>query len=306
MNKKSTGLLLSILGVISLVLITAGVTYAFFSYTKEGVTENTITTGTITFYYDEKEATGNGINITDALPMTDDEGKALEGENNVFNFNITSTVSGNANIPYTVTVRKDTTASTLPEDQVKIYLTSTDTNGTNYTEVDGVVTTFADLAAPTNITLPDGTVERVMFESTVGANTDYSEDFTLKMWIDGSDNAVSDYSAYEFVATSAVTAAAGAALSIDTLEATEGNILTSTEYYALDDTAKSNYERIAYVNYTDGTIYTVSQTPASTDGYTASEQYYPLNSQTFKVTVNVYANAVVVSDGTGTDTDTTQ
>ena len=42
MNKKSTGLLLSILGVISLVLITAGVTYAFFSYTKEGLTENVI------------------------------------------------------------------------------------------------------------------------------------------------------------------------------------------------------------------------------------------------------------------------
>lgn len=297
MNKKSTGLLLSILGVISLVLITAGVTYAFFSYTKEGLTENTISTGTITFYYDEKEAEGNGINITDALPMSDEEGKALEGDNNVFNFNITSTVTGNANIPYTVTVRKDTTVSTLAEDQVKIYL-ATDAEGTNYTETEGVVSTFADLDAPADITLPDGTVEKVMFTGTVAANTaDYSEDFVLRMWIDGETTNASDYSAYEFVKKDLVTGAD--ALNVKTIAATAGNILTSTEYYALDDTAKANYERIAYVNYTAGTIYTVSQTPASTDGFTASEQYYPLNSQTFKVTVNVYANAVVVSDGIG-------
>ena len=50
-KKKSTGLLLSILGVVSLVLITAGVTYAFFSYAKEGKTVNRITTGTIEFTY---------------------------------------------------------------------------------------------------------------------------------------------------------------------------------------------------------------------------------------------------------------
>ena len=78
MNKKSTGLLLSILGVLSLVLITAGVTYAFFSYTKEGETANTISTGTITFYYDEQEAEGNGIKIENALPISDKEGIACK------------------------------------------------------------------------------------------------------------------------------------------------------------------------------------------------------------------------------------
>ena len=83
MNKKSTGLLLSILGVISLVLITAGVTYAFFSYAKQGTTENVIKTGTITFLYDELEGVGNGIKITDAIPMTDEVGKALAMQINI-------------------------------------------------------------------------------------------------------------------------------------------------------------------------------------------------------------------------------
>jgi len=299
-NKKSTGLLLSILGVISLVLITAGVTYAFFSYTKEGLTENTITTGTITFHYDEKEGEGNGINITDALPMSDTEGKALSGDNNVFNFNITSTVTGNANIPYTITVRKNN-ESTLAEDQIKIYL-ETEAAGTNYTvDETGVVALFSDLDEPTDIELPENTVEKAIFEATVGANADYDEDFVLRMCIDGEENAVSDYSPYEFVAKSAVTAANGAALNIDTLEAGTDQVLTSTEYYALDDAARANYERIAYVNYTDGTVYTVSQAAAegfaAGEGFEAHEQFYPLNSQTFKVTVNVYANAVVVNEG---------
>ena len=53
MNKKKS-LILSLVGVLSLVLITAGVTYAFFNYAKEGTTENTITTGTITFIYEEE------------------------------------------------------------------------------------------------------------------------------------------------------------------------------------------------------------------------------------------------------------
>ena len=106
MNKKSTGLLLSILGVISLVLITAGVTYAFFSYAKQGTTENVIKTGTITFLYDELEGVGNGIKITDAIPMTDEVGKALADANQYFDFKVTSTVSGDGTIPYEVTLRQ--------------------------------------------------------------------------------------------------------------------------------------------------------------------------------------------------------
>ena len=79
-KRKKTGLLLSILGVMSLVLITAGVTYAFFSYAKEGQTTNTISTGTLEFTYTEVDDNSNGILIQDALPMTDAQGKVLGGD----------------------------------------------------------------------------------------------------------------------------------------------------------------------------------------------------------------------------------
>lgn len=296
MNKKSTGLLLSILGVISLVLITAGVTYAFFSYAKEGVTVNTISTGTITFYYDELEENGNGIQITDALPMSDTDGMALVGDNNVFNFKVTSTVSGNANIPYEVTARvKD--GSTLSSDQIKLYLTATgsETAGTNYTvNSDSSVKLFSELTA-TKVSVPAGTEERTIYTGTVPAKTtSYSEDFTLRMWIKGDAGEEADYSPYEFVKTSAVVD--NSALNADTLIA-NGDFITSTAYYALTAEEQVNYQRVAYVNTTDRTIYTVSQTVTDTTGFTASEQFYPLSGQTFTVTVNVYANNATVVSG---------
>ena len=114
-KKKSTGLLLSILGVVSLVLITAGVTYAFFSYAKEGQTENTLTTAAIEFAYNETDL-DNGILIENALPLTDAEGMALADDTtndikNTFLFTITSKTPTNANIPYIVTAKKQTPAA---------------------------------------------------------------------------------------------------------------------------------------------------------------------------------------------------
>lgn len=316
MNKKSTGLLLSVLGVISLVLITAGVTYAFFSYAKEGETENTISTGTITFLYDEQQAEGNGINIENALPMSDDDGIAQTGDNNQFNFVITSEISGDTTLEYVVTARKDLEVSTLANNQVKLYLENTGNaaDGTNYTYSTEApegepgdyfsVNTFADLSAPEGITLPDGVDERVMFKGTVpaaqaGVATDYTGNFTLKMWINGAtgNDTTVDYSPFEFVLKTAATGTD--ALDADALIADE-SFITSTTYYALDDATKANYERVAYVNSTARTIYTVGQAAAASlteapEGFVASEQFYSLNGQAFKVTVNVYANTPVVS-----------
>ena len=106
--------------------MTVWVSYAFFNYVKLGSTENTVTTGTITFLYDEKNASGNGIVITDALPTSDANGKVLTGANNVFDFKILATTTGNTNIPYEVTARKKAD-STAPDSAIKIYLSEVGT-----------------------------------------------------------------------------------------------------------------------------------------------------------------------------------
>ncbi len=119
-NNSSKQILLSVLGVAILVVAVVGVSFAAFSYSKAGEKVNSITTGTITMSYSEPE---NGINITDALPMTDTAGKALTGAGNTFDFSVATTITGTTTINYAVTAVKDA-ASTLPDTAVKVYLTS--------------------------------------------------------------------------------------------------------------------------------------------------------------------------------------
>ena len=88
MNKKSKQILFSIFGILSLLVITIGVTYAVFTYTKEGTTDNVVTSGTLKFLYTENNTNGNGISITEAEPISDTKGKELVGDNNVFDFKV--------------------------------------------------------------------------------------------------------------------------------------------------------------------------------------------------------------------------
>ena len=99
MNKKKT-LILSIIGLIGLVIVTVGITYAVFTYTKLGTTDNTVTSGTLKFLYTENTGVKTGIQLTNALPISDTQGKALDGDNNVFDFSIEATNTGTEAIPY--------------------------------------------------------------------------------------------------------------------------------------------------------------------------------------------------------------
>ena len=314
-KRKSTGLLLSILGVLSLVLITAGVTYAFFSYTKEGQTVNRISTASILFRYDE---TGNALNITNALPTADSAGIAKTAGDGVtpenFTFRVTSTTPAKAQIPYVVTVNKDAT-STLDEDQVKLYLVATGSDDAENREVgnktvnNSVVRTYRELPVKTDFATTGAfkwieTNQKIIYAGIVPVSSaNYQKEFKLGMWVKDvapTDPSV-DYSAYEFVLKTALTGTTPA--SVETLKATAGNIYTSSEYYRrinlestdTDYINPEDYTRLAYVNYNTGEVIGVSQNVATAPtGFEASEQYYPFNGKTFKVTVNVYAEGTTV------------
>ena len=312
-KKKSTGLLLSILGVLSSVLITTGVTYAFFTYAKEGETENVLRTGTLTFFYDEKEAEGNGIKIEKALPMSDAEGKAIDAtvSNNAFKFKVASTTVGNASISYTVTAREKADSATTLRNQMKLYLTSNESGSANVETTDVNATTNTDGSVKLLNALgdyankPAGAYEKVLYTGTVKPNMSYTNEFTLRMWISNSaagSGSTTDYSPYEFVKKTAVTTAGTNAMDANAL-ITSGDLITSTAYYALGADDRALYERVAYVNDADKTFYSVSQvtgasavTPAA-DKYSAGEQIYMLNGQAYTVMINVYANAPVVNAG---------
>lgn len=181
-NNKKSAIILSILGILSLVLITAGVTYAVFTYTKLGETENTITTGTLRFLYTENTGVGNGISITNALPVSDTVGKAYSTEGYVFDFTIEGANSGTEAIPYEITLRKKAT-STLDEDVVKVYLTDR-TTATDVTDETVVLTpTLYNALTATTVDVGDN-VEKTLYKTTVPAqDLTYAKNYRLRMWI---------------------------------------------------------------------------------------------------------------------------
>ena len=174
-NNNSKQVLLSVLGVAILVVAVVGVSFAAFSYSKTGEQVNTITTGTITMSYSE---TTNGINLTNALPMTDGVGKALQDEDQYFDFTVNATIAGNTTINYAITATKEAD-STLPESGVKLYLTNMDDDADSQimapTKFNAIPKTTAGevSSAPAN--------QAELYNGTF--NSTDSHDYRLRMWV---------------------------------------------------------------------------------------------------------------------------
>ena len=164
--------------IVGIVLVTIGATYTFFAYTKEGSKTNSITTGTITFHYDEK--TGKNINLNSMLPLSDNAGKE---QTVYFQYNITSTNNTTANVPYQVTLRKQSIEEdSIPEKDIKIYLTRV-TKNINDEEVEEpiLLDTFDRLG---NVIHNNNSEKLVYAGNVLGTTANYDEVFRLRMWID--------------------------------------------------------------------------------------------------------------------------
>ena len=122
MKKKKKVISISL--IVSLILtITIGVSYAFYNNLILGDYNQVLVTGDIYMNYIET----NGINITNAVPMSKEE--ALASEDNVFNFQIIGKNTSDKDIYYGISLVNgdDIEGKTRinPED-VNVYLTSDD------------------------------------------------------------------------------------------------------------------------------------------------------------------------------------
>ena len=179
MKKKRMILVGSIL--IALLFITVGVTYAFYTYQGQGQRENMVKTGNLTFVYDEKRIEGNQVTLTNAFPMTDEQGKAQTGNNNVFEFQITATTKG-APISYEIYLTKEE-SSTLSEQVVKTYLTKV--NGEEETAVFDTrnqrdINLYSELGESSLVSQGKTLYQETIPES----QANYSQTFRYRMWID--------------------------------------------------------------------------------------------------------------------------
>ena len=178
MKNKKKQIIITLVAIISLIVITVGVTYAFFNYSRTGTTDNVVKTGGITFLYTEVSGVGKGISLTEAYPVADSIGKVQVGEGKVFDFKVTSNISMNSNIGYQVTARKKI-GSTLANSAVKVYLTEA-----NGTEQELLLSKYSELSQTDKVDSSKFD-ERILYEATVPANTsNYEKNFRLRMWVD--------------------------------------------------------------------------------------------------------------------------
>ena len=117
MKKKENIVIIVILVVMLIAII--GVSYAAFSFSKQGNIPNKITTGSITMTYEESD---NTISLSNALPTTDKTGTTRLKEGEYFDFNVSSEITGEVNINYEISA-KEVGEGTIDGSNIKLYLT---------------------------------------------------------------------------------------------------------------------------------------------------------------------------------------
>ena len=327
-NIKKKQVLLTLLGVISLIVITVGVTYAFFNYAKEGTTDNTIKTGSITFLYTEVSGVGKGISLTEAYPVADSIGKVQVGEGKIFDFKVTSNISMNSSIGYQVTARKKT-ASTLDDNAVKVYLTEVNGN-----EQELLLSKYSELSQTDRVDANKYT-EKVLYESRVPANTaNYEKNFRLRMWVDEntdfSDGSMNDktftltvnvYADGKVVTSEEQNSYSNAnikSVSVDNTELTkvenkdyqyettlpEGTTSTTLDIETENKYAKVTVEKIDSLAYSDATPNIKKLSTKKTFDLNSGDNYFKVTvtsedktaTNEYKIKINVKKSKVVLKD----------
>ena len=186
MENNSKQAVLSIVGIAVLVIAVVGVSFAFFTYSKEGSTNNVITAGSIVFEFTEAE---NGLTLTDQFPRSDEEGIT----NPQFSFAITGTLPNTmAPISYNVYAIKGTVpsgyeeAKRLKNSDIKFYVTTTSDEGiidggygtaNAETKEYGAVVT-ADIDGATGLQIAHGVIE--------AKGSKVTDNYAITMWVNDS------------------------------------------------------------------------------------------------------------------------
>lgn len=171
-EEKNGKLYFILIALLLIVLLVIGISAVAVTVTKKGDKVNTITTGNISLDYTEDN---NGITITNAMPTTDATGKTLSKNNEYFDFNVISTISGSANITYEISAVKSSN-STLDNNDVKLYLEKNQLG--KYVEV-MEPTKFKPLTSKSDIGSEKGTM--LLYKETVNKTT--TDNYRLRMWL---------------------------------------------------------------------------------------------------------------------------
>ena len=182
--KKKKELIISIAAVIVLVLAIVGVSFAAFNYSRTGEQINTITSGAISMQYTE---TDNVIQIDKALPTTDATGTVRLKEGEYFDFSVSGTIQGTANINWEIAAEDITTADRkIDGSNIKLYLT--EVNDSEETEVMSPRVYSENDTANEYTGRPSGQMS--LYATT--SSTSFTKNYRLRMYVDEGYNPQDD------------------------------------------------------------------------------------------------------------------
>ena len=179
--KKRENIVIMVVLVVMVIAI-VGVSYAAFSYNREG-SINSITTGAITMTYKE---TDNTISLTGALPTTDKTGMVRLNPGEYFDFSISSEITGDVNINYEISAKKED-GNTIDGRYIKLYLTRLTDDGEE--EALMVPETYNEESSANDYT---GRPVNEMSLYTSSMNSSESNNYRLRMYVDESYNPQGD------------------------------------------------------------------------------------------------------------------
>ena len=171
-DKSYKNIIITIIFISFLVFFVIGISFATFISSQEGTKDNSIKSGTISMTYTEDI---NGIMIDNAMPINDNVGKLLSGENEYFDFTVITKIVGDVNVTYEVAAIKDKN-STLNDNDIKLYLEKQSSG--SYEEI-LAPTSYKALSKTTDIGSPIGS----MVLTKVTTSSSSADNYRLRMWM---------------------------------------------------------------------------------------------------------------------------
>lgn len=182
LKSESKQIILSIIGISILIIAFVGISYAAF-HTVLSSGENSISTGTISLDLSDNS---ESISISNAMPISDEEGKSLTGNGNVYDFSVHTILSKDTTINYEVSLEKvHLNTPVLDNQNIRVYLQKQEDD----TFVDTPITTmpqpFTPLVEDSFLGTKKG--DMVIYSGTFSNITDFdrelSKNFRLRIWV---------------------------------------------------------------------------------------------------------------------------
>ena len=180
---ESKKIILSILFIAILIIAFVGVSYAAFTTAFSDSNENGISTGTITLLFDDNTSS---VSMQNAMPISNELGKKLEGDGNVYDFTVHTNLSSNTPINCEISAEKiDDTQESLTDDSVRLYLQKKTKDGYIDTPITKNPQPFIPLSNSSFLGSKKGSMVLYSgtFSNTTEDSQEFSEQFRLRMWV---------------------------------------------------------------------------------------------------------------------------